>query len=171
MDTHETLKITTPSDREIVMTRVFNAPRHLVFEAFIKPEHLKRWLLGPPGWEMTVCEVAAKVGDSYRYVWHRADGETMSLHGVCREFVPPERIVNTEHMQGFTGESLVTTVFAEQAGKTTLTTTVLYESRQVRDAMIKSGMERGVAASYDRLAELLANKENSGTKPSTAAKI
>ena len=171
MDTPGTLKITTPSEREIVMTRVFNAPRRLVFEAFIKPEHLRRWLLGPPGWEMTVCEAAARVGDSYRYVWRHADGQTMSLHGVCQECVPPERIVNTEHMLGFTGESLVTTVFVEEAGKTKLTTTVVYESREVRDAMLKSGMERGVAASYDRLADLLANKENAGTKPSTAAKV
>jgi uncharacterized protein YndB with AHSA1/START domain len=171
MDTPGTLRITTPSDREIVMTRVFNAPRHLVFEAFIKPEHLKRWLLGPPGWEMTVCEVAAKVGGPYRYVWRQANGQTMSMHGVCREFVPPERIVNTEHMQGFTGESLVTSVFVEEAGKTTLTTTVVYESREIRDAMLKSGMERGVAASYDRLADLLATQEKAKTKPSTAGKV
>lgn len=171
MDTPGALRITTPSDREIVMTRVFNAPRHLVFEAFIKPEYLKRWLLGPPGWEMTVCEAAAKVGDSYRYVWRHADGQSMSMYGVCREFVPPERIVNTEHMQGFTSESLVTTVFAEEAGKTTLTTTVVYESREVRDTMLKSGMERGIAASYDRLADLLAGKESVATKPSTAAKV
>lgn len=120
---------------------------------------------------MTVCEVAGRVGGSYRYVWHDAQGQTMSLHGVCREFVPPERIVNTEHMQGFTGESLVTAVFVEEGRKTTLTMTVLYESREIRDAMLKSGMERGVSASYDRLDDLLAGGESIDTKPSTTANV
>ncbi len=151
------LKLTTPSDREIVMTRVFDAPRRLVFEALTKPDLLKRWLLGPPGWQMTLCEVGIKVGDSYRYEWKHEDGQKLGMHGVCREFVPPERIVNTEFMDGFPSESLVMTVLVETGGKTTLTTTVRYASREMRDAMLKSGMERGVAASYDRLAALLAS--------------
>lgn len=153
------LKITTPSDREIVMTRVFDAPRRLVFEAFTKPELLKRWLLGPPGWAMVVCEAAGKIGDHYRYEWRHADGRSLGMSGVCREFVPPERVTNTELMDGYPSESLVTMVLVEQAGKTTLTTTVLYASREIRDAMLKSGMERGVAASYDRLAALLPTME------------
>jgi uncharacterized protein YndB with AHSA1/START domain len=157
MENESTLKITTPSEREIVMTRVFDAPRHLVFEAFTKPELLKRWLLGPPGWKMTLCEVGSKPGDGYRYEWRHEDGRKLGMHGVCREFVPPERIVNTEFMDGFPSESLVMTVLVEKAGKTTLTTTVRYASREIRDAMLKSGMESGVAASYDRLAELLAS--------------
>jgi uncharacterized protein YndB with AHSA1/START domain len=160
-----TLKLTTPTDREIVMTRVFDAPRRLVFEAFSRPELLKRWLLGPPGWEMIVCEVAAKVGDRYRYEWRHADGQQMGMGGVCRELEPPRRVVCTELMDGYPGESLVTTVLVEQGGKTTLTTTVLYESREIRDAVLKSGMERGVAASYDRLAELLPTMERGATKP------
>jgi uncharacterized protein YndB with AHSA1/START domain len=151
------LKISTPTDREIVMTRVFDAPRHLVFEAFIKPELLKRWLLGPPGWEMVECEAANKVGAAYRYVWHHEDGRKMGMHGVCREFGPPGRIVCTELMDGFKEESLVTTVLVEENGKTTLTTTALYPSREIRDMVLKSGMERGVKASYDRLAALLAS--------------
>ncbi len=149
------LKITTPTDREIVMTRTFNAPRQLVFEAMIQPELLKRWLLGPPGWEMTDCELAGEVGGAYRWAWRHADGQTMSLHGVFREWTPPARTVCTQVMEGVPGETLVTSVLAEQGGKTTLTTTVLYASREARDAALKSGMEHGVAASYDRLAELL----------------
>ena len=149
------LKITTPTDREIVMTRTFNAPRQLVFEAMIQPELLKRWLLGPPGWEMTDCELAGEVGGAYRWAWRHADGQTMSLHGVFREWTPPARTVCTQAMEGVPGETLVTSVLAEQGGKTTLTTTVLYASREARDAALKTGMEHGVAASYDRLAELL----------------
>jgi uncharacterized protein YndB with AHSA1/START domain len=155
MENTRTLKLTTPTDREIVMTRVFDAPRHLVFEAFIRPELLKRWLLGPPGWEMVVCEVALHVGDRYRYEWRNADGTQFGMGGVCREFVPPGRLVCTELMDGYPSESLVTTVLVEHDGKTTLTTTALYESREVRDTVLKTGMERGVAASYDRLAGLL----------------
>jgi uncharacterized protein YndB with AHSA1/START domain len=150
------LKITTPTDREIVMTRTFNAPRALVFEAMIQPELLKRWLLGPPGWEMTVCELAPKVGGAYRWAWRHADGQHMTLHGICREFAPPARMVCTQVMEGVPGETLVTSVLAEHAGKTTLSTTVLYPSREARDAALKSGMDRGVEASYNRLAALLA---------------
>jgi uncharacterized protein YndB with AHSA1/START domain len=150
-----TLKLTTQGDRGIVMTRVFEAPRHLVFEAFTKPELLKRWLLGPPGWEMVVCQVALKVGDRYRYEWRNTDGVQFGIGGVCREFVPPERLVTAELMDGYPPEYLVTANFVEQNGKTTLTTTLLYESREIRDAVLKSGMEGGVAASYDRLDEVL----------------
>jgi len=149
------LKITTPTDREIVMTRTFNAPRQLVFEAMIQPELLKRWLLGPPGWEMADCELAGEVGGAYRWAWRHADGQTMSLHGVFREWTPPARTVCTQVMEGMPGETLVTSVLAEQGGKTTLTTTVLYASREARDAALRTGMEHGVAASYNRLAELL----------------
>jgi uncharacterized protein YndB with AHSA1/START domain len=164
MNTGETLQVTTPSDREIAMTRVFNAPRRLVFEAYNKPELLKRWLLGPPGWEMVVCDVALKVGDRYRYEWRNAAGKQFGTGGVCRELTPPERMVCTEIMDGYSSESLVTTVLTEQGGKTTLTTTMIYESREVRDMVLKSGMERGVAISYDRLAELLSTMERSATQ-------
>ncbi|HWZ98088.1 MAG TPA: SRPBCC family protein [Candidatus Dormibacteraeota bacterium] len=149
------LKVTTPGDREIVLTRVFNAPRHLVFEAFTRPEYLKRWLLGPPGWEMVVCDVAAKVGDRYRYEWRHTDGKQFGTGGVCREFARPGRIVCTELMDGYPTESLVTTVLVEENGKTTLTTTSLFESREIRDMVIKTGMARGVEASYNRLEDLL----------------
>lgn len=166
MKDKETLKVTTPTDCEIVMTRVFDAPRHLVFEAHSKPELLKRWLLGPPGWEMVVCQVANKVGDRYRYEWRNADGRQFGNGGVCRELVPAERVVCTESMDGQPGEALVTTTFVEQNGKTTLTLTILFESREIRDIALKSGMERGVAASYDRLDDVLASKSARGAAQS-----
>jgi uncharacterized protein YndB with AHSA1/START domain len=152
-----TLQITTPSNREIAMTRVFDAPRRLVFDAFTKPELVKQWLLGPPGWSMPVCEIDLKVGGAYRYVWRNAKGKEMGMGGVYREIVPQERLVSTELFDEawYPGESLITTTLIEQGGKTTLTSTILYVSQEVRDGVLKSGMESGVAASYDRLAELL----------------
>jgi uncharacterized protein YndB with AHSA1/START domain len=149
-----TLKVTTPTDREIVLTRVFDAPRHLVFEAFSKPELLKRWF-GPRGWSLVVCEVDFKVGGGFRFVLRSPDGQQMGMRGVYREITPPERSIHMESFDDYPGESQVTAVFIEQGGKTTLTATVLYASQEVRDAVIKSGMEHGAAESYDRLAELL----------------
>jgi uncharacterized protein YndB with AHSA1/START domain len=162
METTRTLTVTTPTHREIVMTRVLDAPRHLVFAALTRPELLKRWLLGPPGWEMVVCDVATKPGDRYRYEWRNAEGRQFGTGGVCREFTPPARMVTTESMDGYPGEAQVTTVLDEQDGKTTLTTTMLFESQALRDAALKSGMEKGIAASYDRLAGLLAGGSATG---------
>ncbi len=157
-----TLKVTAPTDREIVMTRMFDAPRRLVWDAHTKPELIRRWLLGPPGWSMPVCEVDLRVGGAYRYVWRRDEnGTEMGMGGVFREIVPPERLVATERFDEswYPGEALDTTVLVEQGGKTTLTLTVLYQSREARDAVLKSPMESGVAAGYDRLAELLATTQ------------
>jgi uncharacterized protein YndB with AHSA1/START domain len=159
-----TLQVTTPTDREIVMTRAFDAPPQLVFAALTTPELLKRWLLGPPGWDMVICEVFARPGDRYRYVWRHTDGSQMSIHGVCRELEPPARIVQTQSMEGFPGETLVTTVLAEEDGRTTLTTTQLFDSREVRDMALESGMESGVIASYDRLDEVLASTPAPGVR-------
>lgn len=156
-----TLKITTPSDQEIVMTRVFDAPRDLVFEALTKPELVKRWLLGPDGWSMPVCEIDLRVGGTYRYVWRRdADGSEMGMSGVYREIVAPERIVSTEQFDQpwYPGEAVGTTVLVEKNGRTTLTNTVLYDSKEIRDGVLKSGMEDGVSRSYDRLAEIVEAK-------------
>jgi uncharacterized protein YndB with AHSA1/START domain len=158
MNNTGTLQVKSNADREIVMTRVFNAPRSMVFDALTKPELLKRWLLGPPGWAMPVCEVDLRVGGRYRYVWRReADGTEMGCGGVFREIVTPERLVQTERFDQpwYPGESLITTVLDEQGGRTTLSATMLYESREARDGILKSGMESGVAASYDRLATLV----------------
>jgi len=158
-------KLTTRGDREIVMTRDFNAPRRLVFDAFTKPELVKQWLLGPPGWSMPVCEIDLKVGGAYRYVWRQdSDGAEMGMGGVFREIVPQERVVCTEAFDKawYPGEALNTLLLSEQGGKTTMTTTLLYQSREARDAVLKSGMEKGVAASYDRLAELFASRGIAG---------
>jgi uncharacterized protein YndB with AHSA1/START domain len=159
-----TLKLTTRGDREIVMTRIFDAPRSLVFEAFSKPELVRQWLLGPPGWSMPVCEIDFRVGGRYRYVWRHANGQEMAMGGVHREIVAPERIVATEKFDEswYPGEAVGTIVLVEQGGKTALTQTVLYESSEAREAVLKSPMEQGVTAGYDRLAELLAALGKSG---------
>lgn len=157
-----TLKVTTPTEREIVLTRVFNAPRHLVFEAFSKPELLKRWF-GPRGWSLVVCEVDFRVGGGFRFVLRGPDGKDMGMRGVYHEIVPPERSVHMESFDDYPGDSQVTAVFVEHAGKTTLTASVLYPSKEVRDIVLKSGMEHGAAESYDRLAELLASAEEAGS--------
>jgi len=152
------LEVTTPSDREIAMTRVFNAPARLVFDAWTKPELIKRWLGVRAGWTMAVCEVDLKVGGAYRFVWRGPD-MTMGMRGLYREVVRPERLVSTEVFDDpwYEGEAVDTMVLVERDGKTTVTTTVRYASREVRDAVIKSGMATGVAEGYDKLAELLAS--------------
>ena len=152
------LKVSAQSDREIVMTRVFDAPRSLVFDAYTKPELLKRWLGVFGGYSMPICEVDLRVGGTYRFVWRGPDGVEMGVRGVYREVVRPERLVHTEKFDEawYPGESLITTLLAEQGGKTALTVTMRYESREARDAVLKSPMEGGVAQSYDKLAELLA---------------
>lgn len=150
-----TLKVTLPSDREVVLTRVFEAPREMVFDAFSKPELLKRWF-GPRGWTLVECDVDLRVGGSFRFVLRSPDGKDMGMRGLYREIAAPERSVHMESFDDFPGESQVTSVFTEEGGKTTLTATVLYPSQEVRDAVIQSGMEHGAAESYDRLAELLA---------------
>jgi uncharacterized protein YndB with AHSA1/START domain len=152
------LKITTRGDRELVMTRSFDAPRSLVFDAFTSPELVRRWLLGPEGWTMPVCEIDLRVGGSYRYVWRHANGNEMGMGGVFREIVPPEKIVSTEKFDEawYPGEAVGTIVFTEQAGRTTITQTVLYQSHEALEAVLKSPMEDGVAAGYNRLEEVLA---------------
>jgi uncharacterized protein YndB with AHSA1/START domain len=151
-----TLQVTTPSEREVVLTRVFDAPRHLVYDALTKPELLKRWF-GPRGWSLVVCEVDLRVGGKWRFVLRGPDGSEMGMRGVYLELAPPDRSVHTESFDDFPGESVVTTVLVEQGGKTTLTGTVLAPSKEARDAVINSGMEHGAAETYDKLAELLAS--------------
>ena len=162
------MTIDTPGDRDIVVTRTFDASRQQVWDAFTKPELVKRWLLGPPGWSMPVCEIDLKPGGKYHYGWASDDGKKPSfgIVGVFQEVHAPERIVHTErfemgpqqpaaddscHPQG--GEVIATTVFTEQGGKTTMTLTMRYPSAEVRQQALKSGMEHGMAASYDRLAD------------------
>jgi uncharacterized protein YndB with AHSA1/START domain len=160
MRNSDTFKLTAPGDREIVMTRVFDAPRELVFEAMTRPELVKQWLLGPPGWTMPVCEIDLRVGGAYRYVWRNEKGVEMKMGGVFREIKAPKRLVATERFDDpwYPGEAIDTTVLVERGGKTTMTLTMLLESREARDGVLKSGMESGVTVSYDRLEELLASK-------------
>jgi len=153
------LTITKSGDRDLVMTRVFAAPRQLVYDAHTKPELVRQWLLGPPGWAMPVCDMDVRVGGTYRWVWRKeTDGSEMGMGGVYREVKAPERLVSTEKFDEawYPGESLNTLVLVEQAGRTTLTQTMRYESPAAREAVIKSGMEQGVSASYDRLDAVLA---------------
>jgi uncharacterized protein YndB with AHSA1/START domain len=152
-----TLQVTMPSERELALTRVFNAPRNLVFDALTKPELLKRWY-GPTGWSLVVCEIDLRVGGAWRFVGRRPDGKEIGQKGVYREIVPPERLVNTESWEDWDpGEVLVTTVLVEQGGKTTLTSTSLFPSQEVRDTLIKFGMTSGAAETYDKLDEVLAS--------------
>lgn len=153
-----TLKFNAQGEREIAMTRVFDAPRALVYDAFCKPELFKRWLLGPPGWSLPVCEIDLRVGGAMRFVWRAPDGKEMGMRGVYREIVPQERVVYSEVFDDWpTTESLVTTSWAEHDGKTTLSITIGYPSREIRDAIAATGMEQAVAANYERLADLLAS--------------
>lgn len=151
------LKVTTPTDREVVITREFDAPRGMLFDAHTKPDLVQRWLLGPPGWTMPVCEIDLRVGGKYRYVWENADGHKMGVGGTFTEIVRPSRIVITQLFdEDWTGgETIVITEFVEKSGKTTLTTTVRYASREVRDAALQTGMAKGMEAGYERLDELL----------------
>jgi uncharacterized protein YndB with AHSA1/START domain len=148
--------LATPSDREIVITRVFNAPRRLVFEAYTNPAHLPHWMLGPQGWTMPVCEIDLRVGGAWRFVWRHSDGTEMVMRGVCQEIAPPERLVSRESWGGDWPETLNTLLLSEQDGKTTITQRVLYPSREARDAALKTGMQEGMDQSFERLGEYLA---------------
>ncbi len=151
------LIVTAPSDREVAMSRVFDAPRELLVEAWTKPELLKRWLYGPEDWRLTVCEIDLRVGGALRFEWHHQNGKFMGMSGVYREIAPPDRLVWTEIFDDdwTGGETLVTMTFVERAGKTTATQTVLYASRAARDGALKTAMATGMDQGYDRLAELL----------------
>jgi uncharacterized protein YndB with AHSA1/START domain len=173
------LKVTTPSDREIVMTRSFNAPRPLVWDAMTRPELVKRWMFTPPGWMWSVCEMDVRVGGAYRWEWNGPDGRlALKIWGVHKEVQPPSRIVHSERMEmgpgagacgggdggGESGggggaepwELLATLDLTERDGQTHLKMTLLFPSKEGRDMALASGMEHGVAAGYDTLDQILA---------------
>ena len=155
---NKNLKITTPSDLEIAMTREFDAPQHLVFDAMTRPEHVRRWF-GCEAFTLPICEIDLRVGGAYRFVMRSPDGSESTLQGVYREIVRPKRVVFVECilMPGFTSpEYQVTSTFDDIGGGTRLTTTILHESKENRDGHLNSGIEKGVAPAYDRLAELVA---------------
>lgn len=150
-----TFEVSTPSDREIRMTRVFDAPRHLVFEAMTRCEHIKRWwgCLGE-GYSVPECQMDLRPGGKWRFVNRHPQGEAI-FYGVNKEVAPPERVVFTEIYEPFPdAESLVTATYTEEGGKTRLTVVVQYPSTEVRDAVMASGMANGAAMSYDRLEEV-----------------
>jgi uncharacterized protein YndB with AHSA1/START domain len=151
--------ITTPSDREVVMTRAFDAPRDLVFEAFTSPELLPQWLEAR-GRTMTVCEVDLRVGGAYRFVWAGSGRRDVGSYGVYREVAAPERIVRTEAWVDWdAGEVLVTTEFEEKGAQTIVTVRALFPSREIRDAVLEAGMKSGAAANYERLSAFLARRQ------------
>ena len=156
-------KVTTPSERDIQLTRLFDAPRALVFEALTKPEHVRRWWgqLGD-GYSVPECEIDLRLGGRWRFVNLTPKGVRVVFSGEYREIAPPSRLVFTESYEegpgapGLTeeGMSIVTTVLSDEHGKTRMTVTARYSSTEIRDMVIKSGMERGAALSYDRLEEV-----------------
>ncbi|MGH2607727.1 MAG: SRPBCC family protein [Tepidiformaceae bacterium] len=152
-----TLQVTTPTDREIVITRDFNARRDLVFDAHTKPELVKRWMFGPDGWTFAVCEIDLRVGGKYRFVWRKGT-EEMGMGGVYREVARPERLVSNELFdEDWTGgETLNTMVLIERDAGTRLTTTLLYSSKEARDGALQSGMDEGMEAGYARLDAIFA---------------
>jgi uncharacterized protein YndB with AHSA1/START domain len=152
----DSFRATTPSDREITLTRLFDAPRDLVFEAMSKPEHVRRWWgILDDQHSVIVCDIDFRVGGAWRFVGRGPRGE-YGFHGVYREIAAPERVVFTEIYDPFPdAESVVTSVLTEERGKTRLTVTALYPSLDVRDMVLKTGMEKGAAISYDRLEDVV----------------
>ncbi len=148
----KTVDVTTPSEREICVTRSFEASAQRVFDFHTKAEHVQKWLLGPTGWSMPICEIDLRAGGRYRYLWRNASGGSeFGSRGEYREIAAPERLVHTETMDGVEGEALCTLTFVESAGRTTLSTTMLFPSKAIRDEALQSGMTDGMASSYERL--------------------
>ena len=154
----ETMRVAADGERDVLITRRFDAPRRLVYEAHTKPELVKRWLR-PPGWRLAVCEIDLRVDGRYLYVWRGdGDGKMMGVTGVYREIVAPEKIVATEKFDDawYPGEAVTTHTFEERDGGTLLSLRITYESTAARDVVIRSPMESGLAAGYDQLEEMLA---------------
>ena len=145
----------TPTDLELVVTRVVDAPRRAVFEAWTEPRHVPRWLLGPEGWTMPVCEIDLRPGGAWHFVWSKSDGAEMAMSGSYLEIVPPERLVSTERWGPEWPETVNTMALAESAGKTTITLTVRYPTKAARDAAVATGMKDGMEATFARLDKLL----------------
>jgi uncharacterized protein YndB with AHSA1/START domain len=153
--TSGTAVVTLPSDTEILTTREFNAPKHLVYRAWTTPELIKRWWAGDRG-VVTVADIDLRVGGALRYAMDANPGFEVAFHGEFREIVPNERIVSTEIFEGMpdAGAALNTVSFIEEAGRTTLTILTAYPSREIRDMVLASGMEGGLQESLDDLEEV-----------------
>lgn len=154
------VKVTTPTDTQIIVTRAFDAPRKLVWEAMSKPELIKRWLFGPPGWEMTQCDDDMRVGGKFRWAWRGPNGEVLAMGGTYSEVTPPLHVARTESFDmgcdAQMGQQVATIDLSEQGERTLMKVTLVYPNKAARDGAIASGMEHGMAAGYDRLEEMLA---------------
>jgi uncharacterized protein YndB with AHSA1/START domain len=146
---------TTPSDLEVAIARVFDAPRSVVWDAWTLCEHVTQWMLGPDGWTMPICEIDLRPGGAYRYGWSHVDGSEMEIRGEYREVAPPERLVLTESWGGNWPETVNTVVLSEEGGRTHMSCTMLYPSKDARDAAMQTGIKAGVTASYNRLSAYL----------------
>ena len=163
----EKAQVALPTDREVSVSRAFNAGRALVYEAYTTPELVRRWLLGPPGWTMPVCEMDVRVGGKFRWVWRSDEGGSeFGFHGEFREVDAPAKLRHTEAYDpgsvgggmGEAGEAMITVTFAERGGITTLTTLIDYGSKEARDAAMSTGMTDGMEMSYQKLDGLLADR-------------
>lgn len=157
------LQLSTVSDATVVLTRTFNAPRRLVWEAMTVPERMKRWMLPPPGWTLATCECEARVAGALRLVWKGAEADQgMTLHGVFTEAIAPERMIHTEVMVLGSGQPIGSQVetheFSEKNGVTTLRITQVYPSKEVRECTVGAGMCEGMEAGFKQLDELLATR-------------
>ena len=155
------LQISTPTDTTIVLTRTFNAPARLVWAAMLTPDKMRRWMLPPPGWTMTVCECEPRLGGALKLAWKNEEADpVMTLQGVFTEVVPHKRIVHTETMALGSGQVIGQLVeaheFAEQGSITTMRITQTYDSKDARDGAIASGMDQGMEAGYKQLDAMLA---------------
>ena len=151
------LSIETRGDTSLVIVREFNGPRSLVFRAFVEPELVSKWMLGPDGWSLDIPRCDAVAGGEFRYVWKKEGVPDMGLNGTFLEVAPPERIVHTELFdQDWTGgESHITTTFTESGGMTTVEMVIRYKSSEARDGAMQSGMAAGMETGYERLDALL----------------
>lgn len=152
------LTVELRGEREVVVTRGFDASRELVWDCHTKPELVKRWMIGPTGWTMPVCEIDLRVGGKYLHTWRHPSKAEFSMHGIYREIAKPERLVVNEYYQE--EESFVTQTFAERGGKTTLTAVMRFSSEQAREAAVKTGMTDGMEQGYQRLDEILATQQS-----------
>lgn len=155
------LQVSTPTNTTIVLTRTFNAPRRLVWEAMTDPVKMRRWMLPPPGWALTVCECEPREAGALRLVWKSEDADPiMTLHGVFTEAIPHQRMVHTETLVLGSGEPIGSQVetheFADQSGVTAMRITQVYASKEARDNAVASGMDQGMEAGYKQLDAVLA---------------
>ncbi len=149
-----TLTVSIPADTDILLTRVFDAPRHLVWLCITEPALMRQWY-GPRGHEMVLSEIDLRVGGAWRSVSRGPGGRDVGFRGVYKEIMPPSRLVSTESFDDFPGDALVTITLTENAGKTTFNLLVSYPTKEIRDIVLATGMEHGAAESYDKLNELV----------------